>query len=1213
MFRKAFAVSFFLFLIAGRALAYNDRTTHPALTGEILDFVGGFTAEERGWIVEGSKLEDFAPRWINHFYDPINNTSWTGAKASGIPADTLRTMAAIGATDPLPATSWIKGCNTQSAYFANGGNRVWESALQAYSEGNLKEAYTTLGHILHIEEDLSVPDHTRDDTHAQNLGGDDGSPYEQYASKYTPDTIKSLNIAGSLKSSGMSPAKFSSPEEYLVAMAVYSNKYFFSKDTINDPRYPEPKIIAENDTFVYGKDENGTNFPIASVSNFADNNENYFLRNVSPYSSILDSYFYRLSRQAVLNGAGLVTLFKKQAEDAKVNQEFFVDDRHTLAKIACKTGDVAGKFTTMGLISYIGQGASSALGQIADTASSAWNFFVGLFKKSSPQSTEIADNTEGVGTSLPPNTQDFLTNNTDLTLPPTLPPPPKPTAPKATTTLPVAPTSTAPTIAATTTSAAKLALNKLPVLPPPPKPTNPNGSTGGGGGTVGVQPTPTSTDIQATTTPTSLADHVLISEIFFNADGSDAGKEFVELYNPSDSAKNLDGCALKYIAENSTTTHSLATIRATTTEISIIPAHGFLLLGFGGYDSQNYGGRAADVTRTASVPNGEDVHSTPQKIKLGFFDETKQEIDSVVYDKNSITAPGESLERLAFDGTCKPATGLGEFLGNGCSTGEKQFESKRIPRPQNSTSLPEPRQAPTTPTLAGGTTSIANYFPDTLKISFEWKNSLDFSGTSTEITYKLFDASSSTSLLVSTSTATSTERNIGEVGRSYDHALVAEDRDGMPSATTTMTTNVPGFVDKIFFYRNPRSSSTPNSVNLEVRYSKRPFIPQLLSGGLNWQGLLFYSNRAANNKNGSLTLSGNYAPTDASGTIPVTTRGPALFGLSPENSKGFGPGLYNFSFFLPEEDGRLVLGATLPAEATSTDYATIAYYDALNTGGIALPPGENDFGLIATDARKIMLAELPPEQTPPSRPENISLNFDENLTKLNLFWSTSTDADSLDSEITYETNFSTSTELSTSTWTLQGKTDSASIDVIPGNTYMVGARAIDDFGNASEANTIFWNFPDGYKPAVMSGSLTAASQDFIAQTDANVSEINIYTTAFSKRRDWPPPPINPCGISFFEVNTSSTISLLGSSNTYEDEACAGAPLKFTFSSPIPLLAGHTYRWQFNLSGGSNYFGYPTVKFYGRTENNLGGPFSDPSLASAKFSLKDTSGGIVIDN
>lgn len=1231
MLRKI-AATIFLFLISGSAaLAYDDKTTHPALTGEILDFVGGFSAEERAWIIEGSKLEDTAPRWINHFYDPINNTAWTGAKAGNIPAETIRLMAAVGATEPVSATSWIKGCNTQSAYWANGGNQTWDKALGYAIEGKTKEAYIALGHILHVLEDMAVPDHTRDDTHAQALTESDGSPLEQYTVKYNAQTIKTLGIGASLRAEGRSPVVLASPEAYLEAMAGYSNKYFFSKDTINDPRYPGPKISSENDSFAYGKDENGTEFPLAATSNMAENENKYFIKNAKQYSSILDSYFIRLSKQAVLNGAGLVSLFKREFGNAPTNNEFNIDTRHTLGKIACQTGDVASRFNAMGIVSFIGQtisqGVNSAANGIGSAANSAFSFFAGLFRGEDNQVATIdtPDAPEESSAGTPNNPDSPAAQNLQQTQSGTTPPPPKPTISKTTTTPPSAPTSTIPKIStgtATSTKAKSIKLTAVtPPLPPPPQPTIPgHGPTGGGEGAVGIQPiatttdSATSTDQQATTTPPSLADNVLISEIFFNADGSDAGKEFVELYNPSDSAKDLDGYSLKYTPENSTTTHSLATIRATTTEISIIPARGFLLFGFGGYDSQNYGGRAADITRSASLPNGEDIHSAPQKIKLSFFNETKQEIDSVVYDKNSITAPGQSLERMAFDSVCKSATGAGEFIGNGCSTGDKQFEPKQTPRPQNSKSFPEPRTAPTAPTTPEGRPSIATYLQTARKIDFAWKDASDFLGASEDIVYSLYDTSSSTNpLFISTSTATSTRIDIGEVGRKYIYSIIAEDKDGMPSATTSISTEVPGFADKIFFYHDPRAASAPGQVLLEIRYSDRRFIPGILSNGLGWRGLLFYLNSAPNTQNGTLRFPQNYAPQDPNGIIFTTSRGPALLGLSPENSKGFGPGLYGFSMLLPEEDGRLVLGATLPSEATSTDYATLAYYDAINTGGIAFPAGENDFGLIATDARKIYFSEIPPEQTSPTKPEDISVNFDENLSKLNVFWATSTDIDSPDSEITYEINFSTSTEFSSSTWVTRGKTNSTSIDVVYGDTYMVGARAVDDFGNASEPKTIFWSFPDGYKPVVISAPLTAASQDFVTQIDADISEINVYTASFSKRRDWPPPPINACGISFFEVDASSTISLLGASNTHNDEACAGAPLKFTFASPIPLTAGHVYRWQFNLSEGSNYFGYPTVKFYGRAENNLGGAFSDPSIASAKFNLKDTSGNIVIDN
>mgnify|MGYP001578016837 CR=1 FL=1 len=75
---------FGLFLFFGRQVfAYDDQTTHPALTDEIADFYNlsfpsnQLTPQQKEWIVEGSILKDTPPRWINHFYDPIYKEGWS--------------------------------------------------------------------------------------------------------------------------------------------------------------------------------------------------------------------------------------------------------------------------------------------------------------------------------------------------------------------------------------------------------------------------------------------------------------------------------------------------------------------------------------------------------------------------------------------------------------------------------------------------------------------------------------------------------------------------------------------------------------------------------------------------------------------------------------------------------------------------------------------------------------------------------------------------------------------------------------------------------------------------------------------------------------------------------------------------------------------------------------------------------------------------------
>ena len=74
-------------LMARAVFAYDDKTTHPALTDEAIDFYNLYfekklTSEEKEWIVRGSIQEDTVPRWINHFYDPIYKVGWSGEQTN---------------------------------------------------------------------------------------------------------------------------------------------------------------------------------------------------------------------------------------------------------------------------------------------------------------------------------------------------------------------------------------------------------------------------------------------------------------------------------------------------------------------------------------------------------------------------------------------------------------------------------------------------------------------------------------------------------------------------------------------------------------------------------------------------------------------------------------------------------------------------------------------------------------------------------------------------------------------------------------------------------------------------------------------------------------------------------------------------------------------------------------------------------------------------
>ena len=332
MFKKflIFLSLCFVFVVIAfynKTSAYDDQTTHPALTDEIVDFYNlsfpdkQLTPQQKEWIVEGSILEDTPPRWINHFYDPINKIGWSGEHTGKYDAETVRLVsqkliAPYGIT-PVSSLNWLHNEQLQAQYAFYKGVKTWERGILEMVKGNEEEAYKILGYILHLVEDVSVPEHTRNDTHAHELEGatgDFGSPYEEYSKQYNR---QNLNLASDFYQQGLRPLTKSTIDEYLISLAEYSNKYFFSKDTINDPKYQNPKIIRDDGSFGYGKDENGKEFVLAKVKKSEDENNKFNFQKtliIEPSDkSILDNYFSRLSRQAVLHGAGVIELFRNEA------------------------------------------------------------------------------------------------------------------------------------------------------------------------------------------------------------------------------------------------------------------------------------------------------------------------------------------------------------------------------------------------------------------------------------------------------------------------------------------------------------------------------------------------------------------------------------------------------------------------------------------------------------------------------------------------------------------------------------------------------------------------------------------------------------------------------------------------------------------------------------------------------------------------------------
>lgn len=132
------------------------------------------------------------------------------------------------------------------------------------------------------------------------------------------------------------------------------------------------------------------------------------------------------------------------------------------------------------------------------------------------------------------------------------------------------------------------------------------------------------------TTPTPASGGVVISEIFYDAVGSDAGKEFIELYNRGTAGVNLSGWSLK------SGSSSLVSVGSKIEDKVSINGGGFFLVGFSSYNSSP----VADVVRSASLPNTTTT--------ITFYDGGGNVVDSVVYPASCsgcILSSGQSYER----------------------------------------------------------------------------------------------------------------------------------------------------------------------------------------------------------------------------------------------------------------------------------------------------------------------------------------------------------------------------------------------------------------------------------------------------------------------------------------------------------------------------------------------------------------------------------------
>ena len=106
--------------------AYDDKTTHPALTQEIVKFFNRYfpglalNDAERMLIMQGSIDEDDGVRFMHHFYDPVFNRGLTFGNSSTNPQ-----LAAIGSAARLQQTRSISTLRPPRSMCAGLQSRSW--------------------------------------------------------------------------------------------------------------------------------------------------------------------------------------------------------------------------------------------------------------------------------------------------------------------------------------------------------------------------------------------------------------------------------------------------------------------------------------------------------------------------------------------------------------------------------------------------------------------------------------------------------------------------------------------------------------------------------------------------------------------------------------------------------------------------------------------------------------------------------------------------------------------------------------------------------------------------------------------------------------------------------------------------------------------------------------------------------------------------------
>jgi len=360
-----------------------EVNTHAYLTKEAIELYNKntrenkITSELQRFMIDGARHEDDLPRPQNHFYDPINNEglddgiySGQSAKAWADDSSNQKKIGYVLLSDSsLTSVDWEK---VKAFYPAS--DFTWNTAIKYWLKGDKEMAMEALGHVMHLVEDMGVPEHTRNDAHAG------GSEYEEYAGRYdanNPDEQLKARL-GDKK-----PFVLNSLDDYFDGLARYSNKYFYSPGSLGNYNFPELNYrdaeSRERIYYIANKDDEGNKYYLATKKNIANIALGYSDVSVVDLP-IKESYWSLLSVRTVRYSAGVIDQFFRDVEKARNDPNFLKEEKPEVSlfgKVATLTSSFfnGAKDIAVKAGSFFG----NMLGAIGDGVVSAGSFIGGLF------------------------------------------------------------------------------------------------------------------------------------------------------------------------------------------------------------------------------------------------------------------------------------------------------------------------------------------------------------------------------------------------------------------------------------------------------------------------------------------------------------------------------------------------------------------------------------------------------------------------------------------------------------------------------------------------------------------------------------------------------------------------------------------------------------------------------------------------------------------